>query len=273
MGDVLGKVANVATLGIIPAKALGGNPGKDAANAAIDASNIAANAQLQGLNYLKQQEALPTQFRNEALPYMAAAYGLPSSVSSDQFLQNAQNSPIYQAIMGSAPQMEEAVLRNQSATGALRTGATDQMIANSQRLLRGQALQGVMGGIQSLAQTPSAATQIAQMTGNIGSTQAAGITAAAQAQQQAQQNSTNNLMGLGNMAMMAAMAFCDPRLKSNARKIGEKDGFQIYEWEWNDKAAELGLHGKEKGPMADEIIRFMPERIVNVNGYMCVRAA
>ena len=272
MGDVLGKVANVATLGVIPSDVFG-NPGKDAANAATDAAQISANAQLQGLNYLKQQEALPTQFRNEALPMMAAAYGLPSDISGEQFMQSAQNSPIYQAIMGQRPQLEEAILRNQSATGALRGGATDQLLANNERMLQGQALGGVMQGIQGLAQTPTNATQIANMTGNIGNTYAQGITAAEQARQQASQNGMNNMMGLGNMALMAAMAFCDPRLKSNARKIGEKDGFQIYEWEWNDKAAELGLHGKEQGPMADEIIRFMPERIVNIDGYMCVRAA
>lgn len=253
----------------------GGGGGDDAANASIAAANVQADYQREALNYLKEREAVPQQYREAALNQMAGAYGLPGGATGGEFLQRAQASPIYQAIMGDLPQMEEAVLRNQSATGALRTGSADLMLAENQRKLRGQALGGVMQGIQGMAQLPSLTPAIASQIGGIGQTLAQGQVAAAQAQQSGQQQGFGNLMGLGNLGlgMYNSGMFCDPALKSNAVKIGEIDGVQIYEWDWNEEAANLGLYGKGQGPMADEIKRFWPNRVIEVNGYMFVRAA
>ncbi len=107
--------------------------------------------------------------------------------------------------------------------------------------------------------------------GSIGQTRAQGQVAAAQGRQQAQQQGMNNLMGLGQLGMAAFGAFCDPALKANAERIGECGGYSIYRWDWNDRAAELGLYGEGIGPMADEVERYEPERIEIRNGYKYIK--
>lgn len=249
--------------------------GDDAGDASIKAADIQAQYQREALQYLKEREAIPQQFREGSLQQLAGAYGLSGGASGDEFIRSAQGSPIYKAIMGNLPEMEEAVLRNQSATGALRTGATDMMLAENQRNLRGQALGGVLGGLQGMANLPSLAPAIAGQTSGIGQTLAQGQIGAAQSQQAGQQQGFGNLMGLGALGLSAydSGLFCDPRLKSNPVKIGEFGGVQIYEWEWNDAAEKLGLRGKGRGPMADEIQRRWPAMVTEKNGYMYVRAA
>lgn len=271
MGGFIDDVVSVGSFGLIDTDFSGEEAGKAAAGASRHAANIQAQAQREALAYLKEREALPQQFREAALKKFAGAYGMPGGDTGAQFMQSAEQSPIYRAMMGDLPQMEEAILRNASATGALRTGGTELMLAENQRRQKANAIGSVLSGIQGMAQLPSNANQIASGISGIGQTQAQGITAGAQALQQAQQNGMNNMLGLGNLGLAAYTAFCDPRLKANAVKIGEVDGFQIYEWAWNDKAAEIGLTGKGVGPMADEIARFMPERIVNRMGYMYVK--
>lgn len=253
----------------------GGGDSGDAGQASVDASNIQAKYQREALQYLKDREKLPMQFRDDAMRQMAGAYGIPGGASADEFLRSAEASPMYQAIMGNLPQMEEAVLRNQSATGALRGGATDMMLAENQRNLRANALGSVLGGIQNMAQLPSNANAIASGISGIGETKAMGLIGQAQSNQMAQQNNFGNLLGLGNLGVSAYSAgmFCDPRLKDNAKKIGEVEGIQIYEWDWNEDAEKLGLYGKGRGPMADEIARFMPDRVSIKDGYMFVEAA
>jgi len=261
-------------MGVI-SNAIGGlfGGGDDSGDASIKASEIEAKYQREALEYLKQREKIPQQFREEALKNLAGAYGLPGGASASEFLSRAESSPMYQAIMGNIPQQEEAILRNQSATGATRTGATDLMLAQNQRNTRAQALGGVLGGINNMAQLPSLTPQIATQMGNIGNTLAMGQVAAAQANQTANQQGFGNMLGLGQLGLSAYQAFCDPRLKSNAVKIGEVGGVQIYEWDWNEEAAKLGLSGRGCGPMADEIKRFWPDRVSMRNGYMYVEAA
>lgn len=249
----------------------GGGGGDDGAAAARDAAGIQAQYQREALEYLKEREAIPQQFREGALSQIGGLYGLEGGDRGAA--ARLRRSPIFQATLGQLPQQEEAILRNQAATGALRTGATDMMLAENQRQNQLQAYQNALGGLQSLAGTPSNAGAIAQQTSNIGQTLGQGIVGAAQSQQAAQQAGFGNLMGLGQLGLAAFSAFCDPALKSNAQRIGEVDGYQIYRWTWNDEAANLGLFGEGIGPMADEIEKFEPERIEIRNGYKYVRAA
>lgn len=275
MGGVADTVVSVASLGTIDTDFSGEDAGRAAAGAATDAANIQAQAQREALAYLKEREALPQKFREEALKRLGGAFGVPGGDSGQEFLRAAEASPIYKAIMGNQGQMEEAILRNRSATGGLRTGESELMIADNQRTLRGQALGGVLSGIQGMAQIPSNANNIANGIAGIGQTQAQGITAGAQAMQDAQQNGMNNLLGIANLGLRAAGigGFCDPRLKSNPVKVGVVDGVQWYQWDWNEEAANLSLFGKGEGPMADEIKRIWPDRVTEINGYMFVLPA
>ncbi len=248
-----------------------GGGGDDGADAARDAASIQAQYQKEALDYLKEREALPQQFREGALGQLGGLYGLEGGTPGAN--RQIRSNPIFQATLGDTGAQEEAIMRNQSATGALRTSGTEQMLADNQRQRELQAYQNTMGGLTSMANLPSNAGQIAQQTAGIGQTLGQGQIGAAQSKAAGQQAGFGNLMGLGSLGLAAFSAFCDPRIKSNAKRIGSMGGYSIYQWDWNDEAKELGLEGKGVGPMADEIEKYEPERIEIRDGYKYVRAA
>lgn len=65
-------------------------------------------------------------------------------------------------------------------------------------------------------------------------------------------------------------AFSDPKLKKDEKVIGEKNGFKLWSWNWNEKANELGLYGSSEGVMADEVVKKSPEAVSIKDGYMMV---
>jgi hypothetical protein len=85
------------------------------------------------------------------------------------------------------------------------------------------------------------------------------------------QMATNPMNTLSQAGVAAAGAWSDVRLKDNLVKIGEVKGHNVYEWEWNEAAAELGLEGSEVGFIAQEL----PGEFVTIadNGYLAVNYA
>ena len=72
-----------------------GGGGDEAAEAATDAANIQAKYQREALDYLKEREALPQQFREEALTGLGGLYGLPGGTGDQQKLvDRAISSPL-----------------------------------------------------------------------------------------------------------------------------------------------------------------------------------
>lgn len=76
------------------------------------------------------------------------------------------------------------------------------------------------------------------------------------------------LQGLGQLAGGiggAAMAFSDNRLKDNVKKVGSKNGLNIYEFNYK------GSPNKYKGVMAQEVLEVMPDAVTkHDNGYLMV---
>ena len=64
----------------------------------------------------------------------------------------------------------------------------------------------------------------------------------------------------------------DERLKENIKKIGKsKNGHNLYTWDWNDRAKELGVNSPTTGVIAQEIIKYMPEAVTkHADGYYMV---
>lgn len=235
--------------------------GKTAAKASQQAARTQAEAQQNALNYLREREQIPQQFREGALTQLGGLFGLEGG--DENAMSAIRQNPIYQATLGQLPQQEEAILRSQSATGALRSSGTEQMLANNQRMNQLSALQNTMSGLQGLAGLQSYAPQIAQGMAGIGQTQAQGITGAANARQQA-------LGGLLQMGTTAAAAFSDIRLKDNIQPAGKRYGQDWFTWEWNDKANALGLYGEDEGVIADYLKQTRPELVGESNGYLTV---
>lgn len=237
--------------------------GRGAEKASNQAAQTSAAAQMEALNYLKEQEAIPQQFREGALTQLGGLFGLEGGDANA--MSQIRRSPIYQATLGQLPQQEEAILRSQSATGALRSSGTEQMLANNQRMNQLSALQNTMGGLQGLAGLQSYAPQIAQGMSGIGQTLAQGQIAGAQARQQG----IGQTLGLGMNALSLA-GFSDVRLKDNIQPVGERYGHAWYTWDWNDKAKDLGLSGSAEGVLAQEVATTNPDAVGVDSGYLTV---
>ena len=177
--------------------------GGDAAESAKDAAEIQAKYQREALEYLKDTDAMPRQYREGALGTMADLYGLGSDQqgmrAQQQMIDRVMASPMYQQ---SLAQGEQSIMRNQAMTGGLRSGDTQSNLANFSGNLLGQGYNQQLKGLQGMAGLPSLAPSIAGGTAGIGQTLAAGEMGGAQAQQAGGQMGMNNMMGLGQLGMM-----------------------------------------------------------------------
>lgn len=247
----------------------GGKKDKSAEKAA----ETSANAQREALEYLKQTEKLPQAFREGALKDLGAEYGMTldanGNVISDgqSIIERAEASPFYTTAVRRG---EEAVLRNASATGGLRSGNTNEALAevNTNALLNAYNTQ--LAGLNGLASLPSNANSIAAGISGIGNTLAQGQIAAANAKSAGGQNSLNNLMGLAGTFMQGYQTFSDRRLKTSIRPIGEQKGIKLYSWAWNEEAEKLGLSGESFGVLADEVELTHPHAVSMRDGYKVV---
>ena len=247
--------------------------GKQAAGAAT----TAAASEQASLDYLKEREAIPQQFREEALQGLGGLYGLEGGTGNQQeLIDRAIQSPLYKNIMGGKEAGEESILRSASATGGLRSGNTSANMYNYNTQLQNKALlesynQQLMG-LQGMAGLPSNTNQIAQGISNVGQIQGQGQVAAGQAIQTGNQQSINNMMGVAGLGLEAYKSgmFSDKRLKTNIKKIGTVNGFNFYSFDWNHIANMLGLKGSTFGCIADEVIKIAPEAIIIKNNFMMI---
>lgn len=167
-----------------------------AASASKRAAATQAGAQMEQLEYLREREAVPQAYREQAIQQLGGLYGLPGvegavpGVGREAFIAGLREDPFYQEQVRAG---EESVLRGAAATGGLRAGGTSAALARvSPEILRG-IYQERVGGLTGLAGMPSMAPQITGVMGGIGQTQAAGQLAAAQAQQAGIQGATTAL--------------------------------------------------------------------------------
>ena len=248
-----------------------GGGGDDAADASIAGANITAQGQQKALDYMKEREALPQQFRERALKGLGGIYGLEGGTGNQQdLIDKAISSPLYKSIMGGKEAGEESILANRAMTGGFRSGGTQENLYDYNVQLQNKALlesyNFQLKGLEGMAGLPSNSNQIAQQTSQIGQTLGQGQIAAGQAQQAGTQQGFGNMLGLGTLAYM----FSDRRLKNNLKKIGEVNGHNWYMWDWNIVANKMGLDGKSEGVLADELVKTNPECIGIKDGFMIV---
>jgi Chaperone of endosialidase len=245
-----------------------------AARAAGRGAELTAQGERDALDYQKEVEALPLELRNEFLPQLAdIARG---GQGQQDLINQAQSSPLYNAILGGQQAGEQSILRNAAATGGLRSGNVQGALTDYGSQLQNRALltsyNDQLQGIQGLANQPLNTNAIAQGIAAPGQTLGQGAIAQGQIQQQGQQNANNaisNAVGSG-LNLYAQYAYSDIRLKKNIEYVGLIGEHNIYAWDWNDEAEELGLSGHSSGVMAHEVYEYMPEVIAEVNGYIAV---
>lgn len=243
--------------------------GQTAARQASKAGETAVAAQTEGLEYLKETEAVPQAFREAGLQQLGALAGFSFDPETGQatytgdtsaqqsMIDAAKLSPLYSAMMSGQQAGEEAILRTTGATGGLRGGATISDLAEFNLDLQNQALLESYGQQQSLlsglAQQPTQAAEISRQHGQIGQTGAQAQIAAAQAQQQG----LGNLLSLGGTLGAAYLGtpgstVSDIRLKTNIKYLipTAHPEIHFYQWEW---LPESGKSGGETGYLAQEV--------------------
>lgn len=273
-----------------------------AANAATEAAKIQADSQREALDYLKEREALPMGIRDEALQGLAGFYQVPGQPKDQNALiQEAMNSPLYAAIMGTQGAGEQAILRNASATGGLRSGTTNgtltdfgQQTANRALLESfdqaqrrddyGRALNLTgLSGLAGLTGNDNAIANLMSAIGgtegqgvlNAGNARAQGTIAQANTQTSALNNALQTILGVGQVAAgfynPTTGSFSDIRLKTDIQYLGEHGGFPWYAWKWNDEAKDkLGLEGMSLGVLAHQVYNTHPHAIGEKDGYLTV---
>jgi len=228
-------------------KMLFGDPGKD-----IRRSSAAQLAfQREAFDYMKEIDKLPLQARNQALQALQGFYsGDPGA--QQELISQVQESPFYQQMIQTG---QEGVLDRAGAMGLTRSGNVAQDLSRSnQAVLQGLVGQRI-GGLQGLAGLPlntgNIANQLNMMGQNVGQ---AGIASA-----QAGQNLGGQVLSAG---LGLAGLFSDVRLKENIKPLNRKlGGFDLYSWDWNDKAGELGLSGNSVGVLAQEVEESRPDLV------------
>lgn len=253
----------------------GGAAADQASEDAMKAAKVEGDWKKRALEYMMNQERLPTELRDFALKGLGGLYGLPGYEDTLDLTSQAQGSPIYQAML---QQIDQSLMEGQDASGReasvggfLRSGPLAQALAEQ----RGKAgvskagalssvYQQMLGGIQNLAGMPSNTNAIAAQMGDIGSTLGQGIVGSAQTAMAGQQNK------FGSLGNLLGGLFSDVRLKDNIRLVGKVGKHNWYAWEWNENAHKLGIYGTGEGVMAHEIQEYAPEAVGEESGYMTV---
>ncbi len=249
-----------------PADVFGTRAGAAAAETSRELGLQSAAMQRDWMDYIKSQSEPFQEAALRALPVQEALIGLGDPDLQMMEIQKIKDSPFYQSMIS---QGEEAVGRNLSMTGGLRSGTAKEALAQStqnvlqslydQKLqnlgtISGRGLQSQQVGQQGGAQA------LGELTGTLGQIGNIGVSQAAQ-----QQNTAMGIAGL------VGSFFSDERLKTNINKIGERDGLPLYEWEWNETAQnKFGLEGKEQGHMVSDVELEYPEAVGEKDGYKTV---
>lgn len=183
-----------------------------------------------------------------------------------------QNNPLFNLQLQN---LNQQTGRSAASRGRLSAGDTLQEITNnallaSQPLIQGQkqSISDVLNFGSGIARAQSntalgLGSDVSNLIQNRGDVLAGGIAGRNEIQSQATANQNQ-------LAAQLFTSFSDPKLKENKKNIGFKNGFNIWSWDWNSTAKDLGLFGSSIGVMADEVLLKEPEAISYEKGFMKV---
>lgn len=253
-----------------PADVFGGQAAGESIDLARVQGQEALALQQEWMDYIQGMYEPFSDVAEQALTAQVGLSGLGGAEQQQQMVSDIQADPFYQAQVGVG---EEAVLRNQAMTGGLRSGTTQEALAQTNQALlsreidtRYQRLAGLSGqgfaGSEAMGRYGTA--NIDQMSTTMG-----GIASGALATGAAAQARGTGLMSgiIGGVTDM----FSDERLKTNITKLGTKHGLPLYQWDWNETAEnKFDLHGKSTGHMVSDVELKYPELVGERDGYKTV---
>lgn len=224
---------------------------------AVQAAGKAADAQVLGA---QEASALFDPFKGIGQQGLDQANFLTDSQAQFDFLQN---NPLFQLGLDNA---NEQTNKMAAARGRLSSGDTLQQLNQNALLAASPLIQGQKNSIGDLLNFGlTTATNQGNLRTGQAAAQAGGIVGEANAR-------GARAKGLVDLGLQIGGAFMsDPKLKENITYKGNENGFNVYSWDWNDKALDLGLKGSSSGVMADEVKSIKPEAInIHESGYMMV---
>lgn len=148
-------------------------------------------------DYLIEADRLPREFREAGLMRLGDAFGFGEEGAQEAFYDSITENPLYANLLEGR---EEAFLRNQSATGDLRGGASIAGVGRVENEVFRDVLGNELQGIQALMSGPDYTRDIANAYSGIGQVQGQGLIAQGQARQNADQAGFNNLLGVLEIA-------------------------------------------------------------------------
>lgn len=266
------------------------------------ASKRAANAQIQGIregNALQRDMfnagAGLSEFQrgigNQALNQLAGLYGMEGGYNPAGTVRFDANGQLFTTPAGAAPersgapdysaffespdyrfaleQGEQGIARNQAARGNLFSGGAGKELSRFNQGLATQQFGNYTNNLARLAGIGANSTnQLGGQLQNTGNALATGLRDTGDARAsgylggyQSQQQGFGNAVGIG---ATVASFFCDRRLKTNIKKIGERGGVPWYSFDyiWGESS---------EGPMADEVEAIRPDLVsVGPNGFKMV---
>lgn len=244
---------------------LTGRTGKKAIKKATGQQLDAIN---QGIGVRRQAGDDAAQFFSPFANVAQDAIGMSSFLTDPQAqFDFLQSNPIFQ---NSLNIMDRNTAASAAAGGRLSAGDTmldfgNNMMQAAMPLIDRQSnnINNMLNfgrGIatQQAGNTLGTGVDISNLLQSLGNTQSAGTIAKGNAQ-----------MGItGNILQGAAQFFSDSRLKENPRIVGKENGFDIWEWEWNEKAKDkFSLSGTSKGVMFSDVLEKSPENTGYVDGF------
>ena len=131
--------------------------GQTASQGILEGTEIAAAGEQAGagmeaaeiqraIDLLSQREQLPIELRDEALGALSGYYQVPGQLQApmgqQELIDQAMASPLYREILGGRRAGEEAILRQRSATGGLRSGGSQKDLYDYNIELENRALLG-----------------------------------------------------------------------------------------------------------------------------------
>jgi hypothetical protein len=218
-------------------------------------------------DYIRALEEQPLGVRGEALGGLRNLF-LGDQSYQQQMIDRSMQSPLYQAIMSTQDEGEEAIMRNAAMTGGLRSGNVQEALYGYNQDLSARALlesyNQQLQGLGGLSQAQGMPSQLAGLLS--GSVNLPG-------QGRGTSSESAWLQGFGQIAAGGAQGLAtksDKRLKTDIKKIGENKGLNIYSWTWAEVASRLyNLVGESVGYLADEVKEKFPNAVsTDSSGYL-----
>lgn len=230
--------------------------GRTAADAAREAGDVQAN-------YGREASALLDPFKGIGEQGLEQASFLTDPQAQFDYLRS---NPLFRLGLQNA---NDQTMQSAAARGRLSSGDTLQQLSNNALLVGAPLIQQQKGSIGDLL---NYGLNTAGAQGNLLTGQGAALAGGLIGQANARGQGSQNVLDLGMRAGTAL--FSDPKLKENIKKVGNQNGFNIYEWTWNKAANAFGLVGDSIGVMADEVLDKMPDAVVrDKSGYLKVNYA